>query len=386
MRVLFSITSLGAGGTERSTALLLPHLRERGIEATVVCLVHRDEGDEKNVIDQGFDVRVLRSGHVSGRVRELRAVIGEVRPEVVHTAVFDADQVGRLAAVATGVPVLGSLVNTPYVAARLEDPNVDRWKLRGVRMIDSLTARTLSTHFHAVTEGVAVDAVQTLGIRRDRITVVERGRDPVVLGRRDPVRRDAARRQLDLDPTAEVILAVGRQEYQKGHVHLVDALGLLATERPEAVVVIAGRPGNATAAIDEAVRRSGLGSRVRRLGHRDDIADLLCAADVFALPSLYEGTAGAAIEALALETPVVSSDLAGTRGVLVDHDNARLVPVADPVALAGAICELLDDPDSARARAVRGRTLFDERFTLARSAERMAELYAAVAAAGRRPR
>lgn len=386
MRVLFVITSLGAGGTERSTALLLPHLRERGIDATVVCLVHRDEGDEQRVVDAGFDVRVLRARRFASRVERVRRVVGEVGPDVIHTAVFDADQVGRVAALGSGVPVLGSLVNTPYVAERLADPNIDRWKLMTVRAIDSTTALSLGTHFHAVTEGVAVDAVHSLRIPRDRITVVERGRDPEALGRRTPERRAAARERLGVDSHAEVILAVGREEYQKGHVHLVDALAELVPTRPGAIVLIAGRTGNATAAIDDAVRRAGLGDRVRRLGHRDDVGDLLCAADVFALPSLYEGTAGAAIEALALETPIVSTDLAGTRGVLVDGVTARLVPVGDPAALARAIASTLDDSSSRAPQVAKGREVFDDRFTLARSAQRMAALYAAVAERGRRRR
>lgn len=386
MHVLFVITSLGAGGTERSTALLLPQLRELGVEATVVCFVHREEGDEQRVIGAGFDVRFVRARRFPGRVRAVRRIMRTVRPDLVHTAVFDADQVGRVAAVGTGIPVLGSLVNTPYVAARLVDPNVDRWKLEAVRLLDAATARTLGTHFHAVTEGVAVDAVQTLGIRRDRITVVERGRDPEALGRRSAERRAQARADLGLAPGAEVVLAVGREEYQKGHVHLIEALAELAASRPEAMVVIAGRPGNASGAIDAAIRQRRVGDRVLRLGHRDDVAELLCAADVFAMPSLYEGTAGAAIEALALETPIVASDLAGTRGVLVAGRTADLVPVGDARELARAIATTLDDAQGRAARVACGRELFDERFTLARSAERMAELYAVVAGRGRRRR
>ena len=127
-------------------------------------------------------------------------------------------------------------------------------------------------------------------------------------------------------------------------------------------------------------------ARVRvceRLGHRDDVGDLLSAADVFALPSLYEGTAGAAIEALALETPIVATDLMGTRGVLVNGQTARLVPVGDPATLARAVAATLDDDAARDAQVTRGRALFDERFTLSRSAEQMASLYVDLATAGR---
>jgi glycosyltransferase involved in cell wall biosynthesis len=114
-------------------------------------------------------------------------------------------------------------------------------------------------------------------------------------------------------------------------------------------------------------------------------SDLLAAADVFAMPSRYEGTAGAAIEALALEAPIVASDLDGTRGLLIDGVNALLVPAADPVELRRAIERVLADPAGAHARTARGRHLFETRFTLARSATRMVELYHEVAALPGRP-
>jgi glycosyltransferase involved in cell wall biosynthesis len=376
---MFLINSLGAGGTERSTAVLLPYLRDRGIDPLVVCFLHRDEGDEKQVIADGFDVRFVDDRSWPGRIRAVRALLRSTAPAVLHTAIFEADIVGRLAAVRTGVPVISSLVNTPYAPERLTDPNVVAWKLAVVREIDSATGRLFTRRFHAVTTGVARDAARTLRLRPERITVVERGRDPDALGRRDPERRQRVRSSLELADDDRLVLAVGREEFQKGHAHLVEAARILAASRPELTVAIAGRRGNATSAIDAAVAADGLADVVRRLGHRDDVADLLAAADVFAMPSLYEGTAGAAIEAMALDAPIVSTRLDGTVGVLEDGRNARLVPVADDAALARAIAEVLDDPDAASARAAAGRADFEERFTLERSATRMAELYHEVA-------
>jgi len=379
VRVVFVINSLGAGGTERSTAVLLPYLRDRGIDAVVVCLLHRPEGDEASVISQGFDVRFLVPTGVVGRVRALRTLLRELEPDVVHTAIFEADIVGRLAAARTGIPVLTSLVNTPYAHARRSDPNVVPWKLAIVRQIDAITGRLFTRRFHAVTPGVADDAVATLHVDRARISVVERGRDPEALGRRTPARRAAARAGVGVADDEPLVLAVGRQEFQKGHVHLVEAMRDVTRNHPAAVLAIAGRSGNATASLERSIVASGLGDRVRLLGHRDDVGDLLVGADIFAMPSLYEGTAGAAIEAMALEVPIVACDLAGTAGILEHDVNALLVPVADPVALAKAIEQVLDDPDAAAARAGRAREVFERRFTLARSADRMAALYAEVA-------
>jgi len=97
------------------------------------------------------------------------------------------------------------------------------------------------------------------------------------------------------------------------------------------------------------------------------------------MPSMYEGTAGAAIEALALEVPVVTSRLAGMAGV-IDDEVASIVPAGEPSSLAEAIAAVLDDPVAARDRAVRGRARFEDRFTLDTSAARMLDLYRQVAA------
>jgi glycosyltransferase involved in cell wall biosynthesis len=388
VRVAFVINSLGAGGTERSTTVLLPHLRDRGIEPVVLVLAHRAEGDEATVIEAGFAVHVVEPTALVARVRALRGHLGALRPDVVHTAIFEADVAGRLAAIGTGIPVISSLVNTPYDPERLRDPNVSSRKLQAVRAIDGATGRLLTTRFHAVTEGVAEDAVTSLHLPPSRISVVERGRDPQALGRRSAPRRAAVRDRLGWGDDRTLVLAVGRQEHQKGHVHLVRALARLSGGRPEIEVAIAGRSGNATAAIEAAVASTPpeVRDRIHLLGHRDDIPDLLAAADVFAMPSLYEGTAGAAIEAFALEVPVVATTLRGTRGLLIDGENALLVPVGDDRALADAILATLDDPDATATRVKAGRNAFEERFTLERSADAMAALYQDVARGGRRAR
>ena len=119
--------------------------------------------------------------------------------------------------------------------------------------------------------------------------------------------------------------------------------------------------------------------RVRFLGHRGDIADLLAAADVFVFSSLFEGLGGASIEAMALGLPIVCSDIPALREVVGAEESGLLVESGDAAALAKTITELLDDPARAAAMGRRGRAAFERRFTLARSAERMVELFHRVA-------
>jgi glycosyltransferase involved in cell wall biosynthesis len=113
---------------------------------------------------------------------------------------------------------------------------------------------------------------------------------------------------------------------------------------------------------------------VRILGFRDDVADLLSAADVFTFPSRWEGLGSTLLEAMALEAPIVASDLPAVREV-VSSGEARLVPPANAPLLTAALAEVLDDPAAARRRAVAARERFLTEFTTERTAKAMVAFY-----------
>lgn len=385
IHVLFVHNGLGTGGAERSLAELLAALPAHGIRATVAALFRRTEGVEREIEERGVDVRVLPAGHLA-RVRALRRLIAEVDPDLVHTTIFDADLAGRLAAVG-GPRVLSSLVNASYDPVRIAaDPNVGRLKLRLARTADGWTARHLTDHFHAISHSVAAAAVEALGIDPNRVSVIERGRDPARLGRPSPERRARVRRTLGLDDADEVVVNVGRQEYQKGQRYLLEAAAALVGRRPRLRVLVAGRRGNASRDLERRCHHLELDGRVRFLGHRDDVADVLAAADLFAFPSLFEGLGGALIEAMALGLPIVASDLAVFHEVVEPGGNAVLVPARRPDALASAMEALLDDSGRRASYGARSREIFAERFTADRATARMVGLYERLVGARERER
>lgn len=187
------------------------------------------------------------------------------------------------------------------------------------------------------------------------------------------------RDRLRLDSNAEVVLAVGRQEYQKGHRHLIDAFARVSESRPQARLLIAGREGHATKDIAKRISDLGLNDLVTVLGHRDDVADVMATADLFVFPSLYEGLGGALIEAMALGLPVVASDLPALREVVQEGENADLVPPGDAHSLALAIFGLLDDSDRRLRYAEKSLQIFSSEFQADVATERMLELLAGVA-------
>ncbi len=387
LKVLLVINSLGTGGAERSLAELLPYLRQAGIGVTVACLRHPKEsahGVHKAVEAHGVGVEVLPAAGFAGRALALRRVIRREAPDLVHTSLYMADQLGRLAALGTGVPVMSSLVNVSYGSTRSRlDPNLSPWKMGLVQAADAVTARLLTARFHAITKTAKAHAVEQLGIAPERVTVVERGRSRARFGEPTPERRQRARQALGLADEDEVVLSVGRHYFQKGQRYLLEAGRLVARRRPRLRLLLAGIEGPMTPELEALAEEAPLrGGRVRFLGYREDVPDLLCAADVFAFPSLFEGLGGAMIEAMAMGVPVVASDIAPLREVSEGGSGALLVEPRSAGALAEGVERLLGDRAGALALGGRGREIFERRFRLEQVAERMVALYYDVARGG----
>ena len=386
MRVLLLLDTLGPGGTETSTAALAPRLQRLGADVSIATLTSVENNREQEMRDEGIAVTVLRPGRWWQQLRELRALIRSTRPDVLHTALFASDQLGRVAAVGLPTRVVSSFVNVPRVDGQAATGS-SRWKRRLVNLVDIVSCHLFVDRFHAVTPGVARLHHTAYKIPLKRIEVVERGRDPLLLGSRSHERRLRVRESLGIPPDAPVVVSGGRHEPQKAHHDLIEAMALVRQHHPAAVLLVAGREGSATKQLHEAIRTSGTtDQQVRLLGHRDDIADLLAAADVMALSSHFEGTAGIALEAMALGTPIVATRLDGMEGILVHEHNALVSPVGDPVAMAASINRMLDDTQYASRLGHAAASDFLGRFTLDRAAERMMLLYSATTARPTRAR
>ncbi len=379
MKVLVIIDSLGNGGAERSLGEMAPELQSLGFEISVVQLVDRG-GDVADLLRRAeVPVLTLRSSHRLGRLLELRSILATLRPEVVHTTLFESDVLGRLSAFGTSLPVLSSLVNMPYQPVRLTDPRVHRSKLGLARALDRWTARHLTSHFHAITEAVKGSTIETMGIPAERITVVHRGRSRARLGHPSRARRETARATLGVSSDHRLLVNVGRQEFQKGQRFLLEAVAALRSEHPGLRLVIAGREGAVSRELSDLLRTHELMDRVEILGHVSHVEELLAAADLFVFPSLFEGLGGAVLEAMAMGLPIVASDLPPVREVVEPDGNASLVDPGSSTALARAITSLIDDSGRMERYGRRSRELFDQRFTLDRSVDGMADLYRKVA-------
>jgi len=366
------INGLGTGGAERSLAEMLEPISRHGIKILPVCLYPRDEGVQSEVMNAGYEVRFVGPPSFATLFR-LRDLIAETHPDVIHTTIFEADIIGRLASIGSSTAVVSSIVNTSYAITKSQNPHLNRGKLALARVVDGFTARHLNTGFHALTETVAEAAVKALGIKKISIDVIPRGRNRQRLGEPSPERRREVRRALGIAESTTVLLSVGRQEFQKGHVNAVEALAVLRSRRPNLLLLIAGRDGAASDRLRRATVELDLKDHVRILGHRSDVPDLMVAADLLTFPSLYEGFGGALIEAMALDLSIVASDLPAIREVT--GDTVAFVTPGSFSALAVGIEDLLDDDSRSRQLRQAGRDRFEKNFTIDSTSKRMAAFY-----------
>jgi len=378
VRLLYVIDSLAPGGAETSLAEMAPYLVSSGIDLHVLALGRRlDLAPRLHAAGAVVHAGGAPRGRL-GNVRTVMSTMAAVQPSIVHTTLFEADVAGRIAARARRVPVSSSWVSDSY--GETHRAEVPATRLALARASDALTARS-AVRFHAIS-GVVADAVAPrLGIRRTLVEVIPRGRDPHRFSYRPVGTRGRVRAALDLAAGTPVVLAVGRLEPAKGLHHLLAALPSVQAALPGVVVLVAGKDGRAGAALREQAAASGFD--VRFLGHRDDVADLMAAADVFCFPSEREGFGGVLIEALAVGCPIVATGIPTTLEVIGASEDAVGIPtrVGDSADLGRALVAVLSHAAEAESRAQRGRARFDEHFTIERVATEMTSFFRRVEAA-----
>jgi glycosyltransferase involved in cell wall biosynthesis len=184
----------------------------------------------------------------------------------------------------------------------------------------------------------------------------------------------AVRQALGLRPGAPLLLTVARLTAQKGHDVLLAAVPRILAHHPNACFAWVGQ-GPEQEKLAAEVQALGLAGNVRFLGPRDDVPALLGAADLFVLPSRFEGHPLAALEALASGLPVVGTRVCGLDEAVLPGETGLLVEPERPDELADAVHELLAHPGLRRRMGQAGRRLIAERFSARRMAQQTMQLY-----------
>lgn len=354
--VMHVLTGLGRGGAEHR---LLAYLQARDrscFEHTVVSLGPED-ALAKRFLDTGVEVRWMGLSDASslpGAARRLVKVLRDVGPSIVHSQLFHANVASRLVAPVVGAPpVVSGYAST--------DPRMSPWR----RLADFATSRLAAHH---VANCIAVaDAVRRRNfLPRSKVTVIYPGRSDPLLG----VSIDDVQRTRCTNDTP-VVLSVGRLHPAKGHDVLLRALSILGRK---ATMAIAG-DGPWRERLERMAYELGVASRVEFLGEVSDPSSLYREANLFVLPSRWEGLPGALVEAMFWALPIVATAVGGVPEAIEHRRSGFLVSPEEPELLAAAVRRSLDDPENGLRTGIAARETALRLFRIEQVAPRWEDLY-----------
>ena len=369
-RVLYIITSSGVGGSELALWQLLRRLDRSRFEPTVVSLKPPGEIAAR-IRALGIEVFSPGIGDETGafaalelflEARRLPRLLGGRRFDIVHSLLFRAHLLGRLAARRVGARAVVNSYRSGNEAGSGLLLRADRWTRRGV------------TRFHLQSAGLATALQQRLGVGPGRCVVIPNGIDLAAADAALAIGREEARKRLGIFPTDLAIAYVGRLHEEKGVAHLIGAFHALLQVHPTARLLLAG-DGPSRRSLETAVEALRLGHFVRFLGTLADPWPLLAAADIFALPSLWEGMPNALLEALAAGRPAVATAVGAVPEMVVDGREALVVPPGDTGALARALAELAASPARRREMGALARQRVEDAYRIEATVAQTERLY-----------
>lgn len=367
-KVLHLITHLDIGGAQDNTLLTVEHLDRTRYE---VHLASASDGDweerGRSISDRFFVVpHLVQKIRPAGDARALGELVGLLRQQeydIVHTHSSKAGVLGRVAARLVGVPIVVHTVHGfpfhPYMNRVVRDIFVatEKW------------AASLCDKLIMVSELNRQDAIR-LGIApADKMVTIYSGIDLAAFNR--PVASHEKRRQLGLDTSSPVVGTVGRLTDQKAPQDFVRAAKQVLQHRPEAQFVLVG-DGPLRSEVEALI---GSEQRVRVLGNRPDVPEILCVLDVFVLSSLWEGLGRALTEAMATGVPVVATSVDGVPELVKDGETGFLIPPRRPDLLAQQIIYLLDHPDVGRRLGAQARVRVSPQFDMKHMTAQIEFLY-----------
>jgi sugar transferase (PEP-CTERM/EpsH1 system associated) len=337
--VLHFVDSLGFGGPECTLVKLAERTAEHYRHS--VCAVRELGPVAGRLAELGVAIHCLNKapGQKWGLVLRMARLCRTVRPDLVHTRNWGTIE-GVLAARLAGV---SAVVHGEY-GRTLDDLDAHSKKRNRFTWL----AASLTDQVVAVSEHLREWLVARVGLRAAKVAVIHDGVDTV---RFQPY---SGHERRTTGGGEFVIAMVARLDPIKGHVVLFEALGLLAVRQPNIRVVIVG-DGSEREALRRDVAARQLDGRVRFLGERHDIPSVLGAADMFVLPSRFEGISNAILEAMAMGLPVVATRVGGNPEVVTDGVTGQLVEPNDAKALARAIEFYAIDDHARRQHGAAGR-------------------------------
>ncbi|MCP4681810.1 MAG: glycosyltransferase family 4 protein [Desulfobacterales bacterium] len=296
----------------------------------------------------------------------LRRLLIREKPAIVHTHTSKAGILGRWAAKTAGIPVI---IHTPH--GHVFYGHFSNLISKIFLVLEKITS-PITDIIVALTETERKDYIKLKICAPDSILTIHSGVeiDKYMAAR---VNIDEMKRSLGLDPQELIIGTVGWLLPVKGPMYLLKAMGLIWRSHPDTRLVFVGK-GDLEEELRGEVFRMGASDKVKFLGWRDDIPEIMQLIDIFVLPSMNEGMGRVLVEAMAAGKPIVASSVGGILDLVEHGRNGLLVEPGDVNGLSSAIKELLTDKEMRKEMGKTGRAMASD-FSMEKMLEKIDALY-----------
>lgn len=331
MKILFTQDTLGSAGAERSHLDIL----SRFSADTESCFVYfypkhdlKGEYERAGLRLYFLDIPETYNFHLA--ISRLVKLIHREKPDLLISCLWRADIISRFASIITGVPLVGTLVNDTYSPIALSEKNGLKYKI--VYWIDRLAAG-IPVHWIANAQSIADSHIKTLGIKKEKISVIYRGRSVP---------------ETCWKPGAEIrkFISYGRLLERKGFQEAIPAFSKVVKQYPNCTLTIYGE-GPFRAHLENQISELGLKEKVILPGKISDPHCLLQlpTAHCFIFPSWYEGFSGALVEAMMAGIPIIASDISMNLEAVTENENALIFPFKDVKGLTKKMIFAIENPD-----------------------------------------
>ncbi|HNT97676.1 MAG TPA: glycosyltransferase family 4 protein [Elusimicrobiales bacterium] len=342
IRVLHVITRLDLGGAQANTLYTVKHLDKERFSPFLTCGLGGElqkDAPDGITLPLRHLVREIRPLEDLRAFFELRRTIKRLKPDIVHTHSSKAGVLGRLAAFFSDVP---AVVHT-FHGFGFNDRQPAPVRLFYV-LLEKFCARLSDALLFVSSANMAEAEARGIGDKA-RYALVRSG---IKLSEYPaPDRRIELRTELGIPYGAPMVVSIGNLKPQKNPGDFFIAARLAAERHPDAVFVFVGG-GEMSAADWRLAEHPSLKNRLFLPGWRRDSAEILAAADIFAMTSLWEGLPRSLVEALATGLPAVCYDADGVRDILRDGVNGFLVRRGDTAAMSDRLSRLIQDRELRR--------------------------------------
>lgn len=291
-----------------------------------------------------------------GALIKLVFLLRKENVEIIHTHLLHACIFGQIAACISGVKY--RLMTRHYT---------DYLHLFGnsrQRYMDRLST-SIATKIIAVSHAAKTVMSTREGVNSDKIVVVHNGFDEKRIS------------FFNINPTEDGfkhVVSIASLEPRKGHRFFIEAASEIALVKPDVRFLIVG-DGAIGEDLKHMVETLNLSSKIKFLGYREEIFDILRYADIFVQPSVEEGFGISILEAMAMGKPIVASRVGGIPEIIKDGVCGFLVPPADKYALAQAIIRLLDDESLIRKMGHKAKAIVKDYFSIEKMVRSYEDIY-----------